>query len=83
MPNEPDSQHQLEREFATFEKNRPWLLQKHEGRFALVKGDDVVGTFDAFEKAYGAGLAQFGTDPFLVRPIGACTYYTLSKGSRN
>ncbi len=69
MPNEPDSQHQLERELATFEKNKAWLLQKHEGKFALVKREVVLGTFDTFEKAYEAGLAQFGTEPFLVKQI--------------
>ncbi len=77
MPDEPDSQHQrpkgfsrfLERELATFEKNKPRLLWEHEGEFALVKGDVVLGTFDTFEKADDAGLGQFGTDPFLVKQI--------------
>ncbi len=79
MPDEPDSQHQLEREFATFEKNKAWLLQKHEGKFALVKREVVLGTFDTFEKAYEAGLDQFGTDPFLVKQIGAGARYTPSR----
>ncbi len=82
MPNEPDSQHQLERELATFEKNRPRLLWEHEGEFALVKGDVVLGTFDNFEEANEAGLAQFVTEPFLVKQIGRgarYTRYTLSR----
>ncbi len=75
----PDSQHQLERELATFEKNKAWLLQKHEGKFALVKGDVVLGAFDTFEKAYEVGFAQFGTDPFLVKRIGPGAHYTSSR----
>ena len=52
MPDEPDSQHQLEREFATFEKNKAWLLQKHEGKFALLKREVVLGTFDTFGRVF-------------------------------
>ena len=87
MPNEPDSQQQrpkgfsrfLERELATFEKSKDLLRWEHEGEFALVKGDVVVGTFDTFEKADDAGLAQFGTDPFLVKQIGSGAQYTPSR----
>ncbi len=82
MPDEPDSPHRLERELATLERNKAWLLQKHEGKFALVKGDVVVGTFDTFEKANEAGLAQFGTDPFLVKQIGSGARYTRYTPSR-
>ena len=79
MPDEPDSQHQLERELATFEKKLYRLLSEHEGEFALVKGDVVLGAFDTFEKAYETGLVQFRTDPFLVKQIGPGAQYTLSR----
>ena len=77
MPDEP--QHQLERELATFEKKLYQFLSEHEGKFALVKGDAVLGAFDTFEKAYEVGLAAFGTDPFLVKEIGPGAQYTLSR----
>ena len=87
MPDEPDGQQQrpkgfsrfLERELATFEKNKPRLLWEHDGEFALVKGAVVLGTFDTFEKADDAGLALFGTDPFLVKQIGSGGRYTPSR----
>ncbi len=79
MPDEPDSQHQLERELAAFEKNKPQLLWENERGFALVKGDVVLGAFDTFERAYEVGLAQFGTDPFLVKRIGPGAHYTSSR----
>ncbi len=75
----PDSQHQLKRELAAFERDKPQLLWENEGGFALVKGDSVLGVFDTFEKAYEVGLGQFGTDPFLVKQIAPGAQYTPSR----
>jgi hypothetical protein len=35
-----------------------------------VKGDSLVGTFDAIEDANSAGVRSFGVQPFLVRQLG-------------
>jgi len=58
---------QEEREF--FETNRDQLLHAHRGKFALIKGAELIGTFDTDETAYTEGVAKFGTAPFMVRRI--------------
>ena len=56
-----------EREF--FEANRAALLKEHAGKFALIRGRELVGTFDSDENAYTEGVKRFGTSPFLIRRI--------------
>lgn len=60
----------LEVELATLEKRRKHLEQEHAGKFVLIHANDVVGTYDDFEKAADEGLRQFGREPFLIRQIG-------------
>jgi hypothetical protein len=60
----------LEQELKYFNTIRNDLIAKnHQGKFALVKGDRLVGTFDQPEMAYAEGVKQFGTEPFLVKEI--------------
>jgi len=60
----------LERELATYERNRERLLSNAEGRFALIMGDEVKGTFSSYEDALQEGYKQGGLDkPFLVKAI--------------
>ncbi len=59
----------LKQELATFEKNRSKLLGSFKGRYALVKNDDVVGTFETQQDAIDAGYEKFGNVPFLVKLI--------------
>ena len=42
----------------------------HPGQFVVVKGDRLLGTFDAIEDALAAGAASCGLDSFLVRKLG-------------
>ena len=69
MANTPKETQPLERELATFEREKPRLLREHKGKFALVKGDVVVETFSTFQLAYAEGTNRFGTEPFLVRQV--------------
>ena len=39
------------------------------GKFALICGEKLVGTFTTFDEAYGEGVRQFGDKEFLVRMI--------------
>lgn len=60
----------LEQELKFFESIRQQLLdQKHEGKFALVKGTQLLGTYDLQETAYAQGVAKFGCEPFLIKQI--------------
>lgn len=60
----------LEKELQTYQDNLQNLLS-NEGKFALIHGSDVVGTFDTFPDALNAGYKLFGLDPFLVKQIQA------------
>ncbi|MBY0527845.1 MAG: hypothetical protein K2R98_30895 [Gemmataceae bacterium] len=61
----------IKQEIATYLRELPRLLADgNEGKFALVKGDEVVSVWDTFDDACEAGYAQFGIDrPFLAQPI--------------
>jgi len=60
----------LEREMATYEANvGTWM--DCAGKFVLIKGDQVIDFFAAYEDALKAGYQQFGLEPFLVKQIDA------------
>lgn len=58
----------LDREIKTYESNLPKLLAK-QGKYVLIHGDDVVGTFDSYEDALNSGYERFALVPFLVKQI--------------
>jgi hypothetical protein len=60
----------LEQELRTFERERSHLEREHSGKFVLIHGEDVIGTYDGFEAAANEGLRRFGSSPFLIREIG-------------
>ena len=59
----------LEKELETYMQNRDHLLATSEGKFVLVHGDKVIGTYDTEGDAIAEGYKQFGNVPFLVRQI--------------
>ena len=59
----------LDREMATFQANLPALLEKDAGRFVLVHGEQIVGTWDTKAEALEEGYRRFLFEPFLVHPI--------------
>lgn len=60
----------LEKEIATFEREKGRLQTEHPGKFVLVHGDEVIDTFDTFDAAASDGLRRFGKGPFLIREVG-------------
>lgn len=59
----------LEKELAYFTSILDELLKHHEGKFALVVGESLEGTFDTRDAAYNAGIDQFGNIPMLIKKI--------------
>jgi len=60
----------LERELATYkEKLSELIANNNEGKFALVRGDQVVDVFGTYEDAIKEGYAKFGLEPFLVKQV--------------
>ena len=68
MPDESPSAI-LRVELAHYERIKPELLKHHLGKFALVKGEELVGTFTKRDEAYEAGVKRFGNVPMLIRQI--------------
>lgn len=58
----------LEHELATYNSQLPALL-KHQGKFVLIKGTEVVDTFDTYGDALKQGYDKFGLERFLVKRI--------------
>jgi hypothetical protein len=59
----------LRTEIEFFESQKELLLENHEGQFALVSGQQILGTFTTEAEAYQAGLDHIGNKPFLIRQI--------------
>lgn len=58
----------LQKEIATYNRELPVLVGK-AGKFVLIKGDNIEGTFDSYEDALSIGYDKFGLEPFLVKRI--------------
>lgn len=59
----------LEKEMATFKRELPRLLAASEGKFVLIQGDTVLGTFSSYEDALQIGYERVGLEPFLVKQV--------------
>jgi len=60
---------ELESELRCFEAHRAELVERARGKYALVKNDALIGTFDDQTRAIRAGYERFGNEPFLVKEI--------------
>lgn len=58
----------LEKELKAYQKALPELTAD-EGKFVVIKDDEVAGVFDTYEDALKVGYSKFGLDPFLVKQI--------------
>ncbi len=58
----------LEKELETYKKKLSELKQD-EGKFVLIRGEEVIDTFVSYEDAIKEGYKRFGLEPFFVRQI--------------
>jgi hypothetical protein len=58
----------LEQELAAYQRKLPELLAS-EGKFVLLRGEELAGIWDTYEDALQAGYSQFGLEPFMVKRI--------------
>ena len=49
-----------------YEQIKAGLLEEHEGKFALIKGDKFIGAYDTPQTAYEEGINRFGNEPMLI-----------------
>jgi hypothetical protein len=67
-PAEPGSM--IAREWDTYRREVGRLLTDgHEGRFVLIKGEEIVGVFGSDEEASAAGSRRFLLQPYLVQQV--------------
>lgn len=59
----------LEAENAFYDTIRSELLTHSKGKFALIVGNQLLGTFDKPETAYAKGIELRGNVPMLIKPI--------------
>jgi hypothetical protein len=59
----------LKKEAATYKLHKARLLRRARGRFVLIKGSRVVGTFASELEAARHGYERFGNVPFLVKRV--------------
>jgi hypothetical protein len=58
------------REIATYLRELPRLLDEgYAGKYALVKGDEILSIWDTDNDAIQAGRDRFGLDPIFVMTI--------------
>jgi hypothetical protein len=58
----------LATEIATFAKMLPTLM-KDEGKYAVIKGETLVGVFESYADALAEGYKVAKLEPFLVKKI--------------
>lgn len=62
---------ELSTELKTFARLREKLIRDHAGKFVLIQGEGVIGTFDSEEAAVKEGYERYpyGDIPFLVKQV--------------
>ncbi len=59
----------LQKELQFYASIKDELLSHHEGKFALIHGEEFVGVFISDSDAYREGIKQFGQEPFLIQYV--------------
>jgi hypothetical protein len=59
----------LDSELQTYERRRESLLGSAQGKFVLIKGDQIVGVYESKMDAVNQGYRQLGHVPFLVKQV--------------
>lgn len=60
----------LERELALYNEHLLELLP-NEGKYVVIKGEEVLDVYDTLDDALGAGYERYGDVDFLVKQIHA------------
>jgi hypothetical protein len=58
----------FEKEMETYNSRRDELL-KEEGKFVVIQGDQVAGTWDTYDDALKAAYSRFKLEGFMVKQI--------------
>lgn len=61
----------IDNELAAFESMRAQLESERMGKWVVVQGGQLVGTYDSFEAATEDAVRKFSRSPYLIRQVGA------------
>ncbi|MDO9577210.1 MAG: hypothetical protein Q7J16_04945 [Candidatus Cloacimonadales bacterium] len=56
----------LEKEFAFFTANRSQLIEEYNGKFIVIVGEEVKGSFESKLDALKEGVDKFGLGKFFI-----------------
>ena len=59
----------LERERIFYLQIKYELLERHQGQFALIHHEELIGTYNTELEAYKEGVSRFGAGPFLIQQL--------------
>jgi len=59
----------LERELETYEAHKAEMLQNSPGKYALIKGSEIVGLYERREDAFKEAYKRFRLDAFMVQRV--------------
>jgi hypothetical protein len=62
---------ELETEWRYFNEHRADFVEEAAGKYALIKGDTLIGMYDNEASAIRTGYERLGNVPFLVKQVTA------------
>ncbi len=54
---------------STYERHKPELIARAEGKFVAIVRDEMVGPHETTQEAERAGYARFGAGPLYLKPL--------------
>ncbi|OFY61629.1 MAG: hypothetical protein A2Y71_03060 [Bacteroidetes bacterium RBG_13_42_15] len=57
----------LDKEFNFYIKNQDKLLEKYNGRFIVIVGEEIVGDYNNLEEAYNESIKKHELGTFLIQ----------------
>lgn len=60
----------LEKEFNYYKNNQKTLVKKYEGKYIVIKNENVVGVYGTQEEAIQESIKSYKLGTFLVQYIG-------------
>ncbi|MBO0696766.1 MAG: hypothetical protein J2P46_00090 [Zavarzinella sp.] len=75
----PEKLKPLEREIGTYYRELPRLIAEgQEGRYALIRDDELLSVWDTLDEAATAGHDKFGLDRFMTQKIRSRDFQDLA-----
>jgi len=58
-------------EITAYERMHNLLETEHFGKWVIIQGEALAGSFDEFQTAASSAVERFGRGPYLIRRVGA------------